>query len=91
MCCGSNRAAARAAVTAAAPSAARSAAPSVGAPAAPSSSVTMFEYVGGSQETWIRGSVSGQLYRFRRRGDRVRVDARDGPGLAGLPSLRLVR
>ena len=86
MCCGSNRAAARAAATAAG----RPAAASVRAPAAPASSVTMFEYVG-TNEAWIRGSVSGQFYQFRRQGDRVRVDPRDGPELAGLPSLRWVR
>ena len=86
MCCGSKRSAARAAAVAG-----RNAAAAPVGPRGPTaSSVTMFEYVG-KGETWIRGAVSGQVYTFRRQGDRVRVDPRDSPSLAALPSLRSVR
>ncbi|HYN83077.1 MAG TPA: hypothetical protein VES88_16475 [Gemmatimonadaceae bacterium] len=86
MCCGSNRAAARAAAIAA--SAGTKA--SVGAAAASATSVIMFEYVG-TGEAAIRGPVSDQVYRFGGPGDRLRVDPRDRPGLAALASLRWVR
>jgi hypothetical protein len=50
----------------------------------------MFEYVGDGEAS-IRGPVSGQVYRFRQEGDRVRVDPRDRPGLVGVRTLRWVR
>ena len=85
MCCGSQRAAARAAVIAAAgrPAAVMPA-------AAPATSVIVFEYLGSGAAT-IRGPASGQLYRFAHAGDRIAVDARDRPGLAMLTALRWVR
>lgn len=86
MCCGSNRAAARAAGTAAETTAAASIAPSP----ATATSVIVFEYVGNAA-TSIRGPVSGQVYRFGRAGDRVRVDPRDRPGVAAMPLMRWVR
>jgi len=84
MCCGSNRAAARA--IAMAQSSGRV------APAAPLgvASVIMFEHLGDGP-TNIRGAVSGRLYRFARKGDRLEVDARDRPGLLGMAMLRWVR
>jgi hypothetical protein len=86
MCCGSNRAAARAAVMA------QGARPPTAAPAGhvTASSVIMFEYVGASQAA-IRGPISGRLYCFARPGDRLPVDPRDRPGLAAMPALRWVR
>jgi len=62
----------------------------VGAGFASAVSVIMFEYLG-DEPVSIRGAVSGRLYRFARRGDRREVDARDRPGLAGMPQLRWVR
>jgi hypothetical protein len=53
-------------------------------------SVIMFEFVGAGEAS-IRGPVSGQLYRWSRPGERVRVDARDRPGLASVHTLRWVR
>jgi hypothetical protein len=87
MCCGGNRAAARAAAVAAGRGSA--AAPS----AASAISVTteiMFEYAG-RESASITGPVSGRVYRFTGPGDRVRVDARDRPGLASMSVLRWVR
>jgi hypothetical protein len=57
---------------------------------ASSTSVIMFEYIGTGTASF-RGPVSGQLYRFTRTGDRVRVDPRDRPGLAVNSLLRGVR
>jgi len=85
MCCGSQRAAARAAVVA---SSARAAA--VPAPAASATSVIMFELFGPGPAL-IRGPVSGRVYRFAMPGDRVIVDARDRLGLIAMPALRWVR
>lgn len=93
MCCGNNRAAARAASNAsnATPGADGNARAGGGdAPSFPPVSTIMFEYRG-SGEASVRGPVSGQLYRFLRRGARVRVDPRDRPGLAAMPTLRWVR
>ena len=86
MCCGSNRAAARAAVMAsgtgpATPTAAHSGTPS---------SVIVFECVAGGART-IRGPVSGQMYHFTGLDDRLRVDPRDRRGLMSVPTLRWVR
>lgn len=83
MCCGRNRAAARAAVLAGAGSDAEVRFTSaIGA--------IMFEHVGAGAAN-VRGPVSGRVYRFARPGDRQRVDARDRPGLSLIPTLRLVR
>lgn len=87
MCCGQNRAAARAAAQAAGAARANSApAPVSGA----ESSVIVFESVQDGARV-VRGPVSGRLYRFAGAGDRVRVDARDRPGLTTVPGLRWVR
>jgi hypothetical protein len=86
MCCGGNRAAARAAAMAAQSARAR---PVAMAPAPPAS-VIIFEYVGPGS-AWVRGPVSGQLYQFAFPGHRLRVDPRDRPDLATSPSLRWVR
>ena len=83
MCCGGNRAAGRASLSAGAmPGGVRST--SMAGP------VVVFEYVGVGAATY-RGPVTGQLYRFNRSGDRVRVDVRDRAGLAALSVLRGVR
>jgi hypothetical protein len=50
----------------------------------------MFEYAGRDAAS-ITGPVSGRVYRFAGPGDRVRVDARDRPGLASMSVLRWVR
>jgi hypothetical protein len=50
----------------------------------------MFEYVGNGSAA-IRGPVSGRVYRFAAPGDRVRVDARDRPGLLSMAAVRWVR
>ena len=86
MCCGNNRAAARATVMAQAARPARAGF----AGASTSISIIMFEYVGTGQAS-IRGPVSGQVYRFAHHGERLQVDARDRPGLAAMPALRWVR
>jgi len=86
MCCGKNRAAARAAVMAAG-SARRGGVAHAAAPQVPA---IIFEYVG-SGTTSIRGPVSGRIYRFARPGDRLRVDPRDSSALAGVASLRWIR
>ncbi|HEX3138925.1 MAG TPA: hypothetical protein VHQ87_02660 [Rhizobacter sp.] len=90
MCCGSNRAAARAAVMAQAAQASQVPAPAAAGGAANAVSVIMFEYLGHGDAV-IRGPVSGRVYRFARSGERQQVDARDRPGLAAMPVLRWVR
>jgi hypothetical protein len=89
MCCGNQRAAARAALLAAAPRPAGGAAPAV--PAVPSRTAsTVFEYTGeGPVE--IRGAASGRSYRFAGTGHRIAIDPRDRPALAGVAGLRRVR
>ena len=86
MCCGSKRAAARDAALAV-PSRPKAA---VTGPPDPQGSVFVFEYIGASPIA-IRGPVSGRVYRFAHAGDRIRVDARDRPGLAASKSLRWIR
>ena len=86
MCCGQNRAMARAAALAAASAAAKT--PAAVRPAEPPAIV--FEFAG-SGSVAVRGPVTGQTYRFARPGDRVRVDPRDRAGLAALPGLRWIR
>ena len=49
----------------------------------------IFEYTGRTGLTAI-GAVSGNRYRFDIPGARVRVDPRDRPGLAKVPSLRQI-
>lgn len=90
MCCGKNRAAARAAAVAGGV-AARGQQPSA-APPIPTSATSeiMFEFVGDGSAA-IRGPASGRVYRFAAPGDRVRVDARDRPGLLSIATLRWVR
>ncbi len=82
MCCGSNRAAARAAAVAAQPV--------LGSPAPRPSGVSMFELVRGGEAT-LRGAVTGRLYHFAHAGARLRVDPRDEGGLLGDPRLHAVR
>lgn len=86
MCCGSHRAAARAAAMAPGPRQR----PAPSGPPDLQESAIVFEYVG-SGPAAIRGPVSGRMYRFERAGDRVRVDARDRPGLAASPLVRWIR
>jgi len=89
MCCGRNRAAARAvALAGASPPSVLHA--SATAPRADATTPIVFEYVGEGAHA-VRGPVSGASYRFGGRGDRLRVDPRDRPGLLGMPSLRWVR
>ncbi|MCC6930482.1 MAG: hypothetical protein IT359_15960 [Gemmatimonadaceae bacterium] len=99
MCCGRNRAAARAAANvnvnanvsananAGSPPAPRA---SAGAPRADATTPIVFEFVGEGAHA-VRGPVSGASYRFSRRGDRIRVDPRDRPGLLAHASLRWIR
>ena len=87
MCCGQNREAARAAAMSGQN---RNFAPAAAPTVASATSVIMFEYVGDGEAS-VRGPVSGQVYRFRQPGDRVRVDPRDRPGLVGVRTLRWVR
>lgn len=90
MCCGKNRAAARAAAVAGGVAGRGHAATAV-APVPPSAtSEIMFEYMGNGSAA-IRGPVSGRVYRFAAPGDRVRVDARDRPGLSSMAAVRWVR
>ena len=87
MCCGGKRAAARAAAMSAAV-----ARPVRATPHAPRSDASeiVFEYIGHGPGR-IQGPVSGQIYRFAGPGARVRVDARDRPGLAALSVVRWVK
>lgn len=55
----------------------------------PRSHGVVFEYLGTTALTAI-GPVSGQRYRFERPGARLKVDARDRPGLAQIANLKLV-
>lgn len=89
MCCGRNRAAARAAAVANA-NAVPPARGSVTPPRTDATTPIVFEYVGDGAHA-VRGPVSGTSYRFRARGDRLRVDPRDRPGLLAVPSLRWIR
>lgn len=82
MCCGSNRAAARAAAMAVAPPA--------GSRQAASSGASMFELTLGD-EAMVRGTLSGRLYHFAHHGARVRVDPRDEGGLLIDSRLRVIR
>lgn len=50
----------------------------------------MFELALGDDVT-VRGALSGRLYHFAHRGDRVRVDPRDEGGLLVDARLRVVR
>jgi hypothetical protein len=54
------------------------------------SAPTEFEYTGATALTVI-GPLTGQRYRFAHTGARVKVDGRDGYGLATVPVLRRVR
>ncbi|MCP4601266.1 MAG: hypothetical protein GY847_12205 [Proteobacteria bacterium] len=47
----------------------------------------LFEYLGLTAMT-ARGSITGRYYRFPHQSARVMVDARDAPGLAGVPNLQ---
>ncbi|MBC8085993.1 MAG: hypothetical protein H7Z40_01910 [Phycisphaerae bacterium] len=89
MCCGKNRAAAQAGAIAAAKARASSSRV-MGGPVDTGTSEIMFEFVGDGSAS-IRGPASGRVYRFAAAGDRLRVDARDRPGLLALPALRWVR
>lgn len=90
MCCGKNRAAARAAAVAGGVAGRGQAAAAVAPAPASATSEIMFEYVG-TGSVAIRGPVSGRVYRFAAPGDRVRVDARDRPGLSSMAAVRWVR
>lgn len=90
MCCGKNRAAARAAVIAAGASTSPTGERRVAASDSGRLSVIMFELVRGNA-TMVRGPASGRVYRFERIGDRVQVDPRDRPALLSHAELRWVR
>mgnify|MGYP006388673889 CR=1 FL=1 len=90
MCCGKNRAAARADVMTSGRVVTPAAYATHGAPPSTESSVIMFESVAGGA-TVVRGPVSGRVYRFAGAGDRVHVDARDRPGLVAMVGVRWVR
>ena len=90
MCCGKNRAAARAAAMSAGIAGSSRSSVASAAPANDLTSLIVFEYLGGAPAT-IRGPVSGQIYRFQAAGDRTRVDARDRRALLSHAALRMVR
>ena len=91
MCCGKNRSAARAAAIASVGAGSvRPAQSSHPGAARPQGTVVIFEYIGNGTAS-IRGEVSGQIYRFARPGDRLRVDPRDRGGLMRSPQLRWIR
>lgn len=50
-------------------------------------SYVYFEYVGQRGLT-VRGSITGQIYRFASPGVRVAVDRRDAPSVNAIPKLR---
>jgi hypothetical protein len=56
----------------------------------PDNDFVIYQYTG-EQALSTRGSVSMQEYRFIVKGDIVKVDARDAPGMAGFPGLVRVR
>ena len=62
--------------------------PSVGA-APVRRTQAIFEYLGATGLT-VTGPVTGQRYRFERRGARVAVDLRDRRSVAAVPHLREV-
>jgi hypothetical protein len=88
MCCGSKRAAAQLAAMAA--QSARGTAPST-VQQPHSASAIVFEYTGTRAVEVIVGPMTRRLYRFDGPGARVRVDARDRPGLMSLSLVRWVR
>ncbi len=90
MCCGKNRAAARAAAMSAGIAGTSRSRVAPAAPAHDLTSLIVFEYRGGVPVT-IRGAVSGRMYRFESAGDRAQVDARDRRALLSNPALRWVR
>ena len=87
MCCGNRRAA----LSRATPPAAGT--PPAAALAAASSRITtiVFEYTGPAASATVAGPASGRVYRFRQRGERLAVDARDRPALMAIAGLRWVR
>lgn len=56
-------------------------------PAADARKPRTFEYVG-TRSLMVRGAVSGTVYRFAHRGDRVEVAADDAFGMMGEPYIR---
>lgn len=88
MCCGSKRAAARAAAIG---NQAAQPARALPAPLQNATSEIMFEYSGNRAVEMIVGPATRRTYRFDGPGSRVRVDPRDRPGLAAMPTLRWVR
>ncbi|MFZ5550882.1 MAG: hypothetical protein ACOZJX_19445 [Pseudomonadota bacterium] len=62
------------------------------AAAAPERTTTIvFEYTGPAVSASVTGPVSGRVYRFRERGDKLAVDARDRLALMTMAGLRWVR
>lgn len=90
MCCGKNRAAARAAAVAHAAAGQSGPRHTVTPPPRDVTTPIVFELVGAAPST-VRGEVTGTTYRFAAPGTRLRVDPRDRPGLLAIPSLRWVR
>lgn len=48
-----------------------------------------YEYVGSTSIT-VRGSATGNIYRFHNYGDRIGVDFQDAPSMDTVPNLRRV-
>lgn len=57
---------------------------------APRPASVRFRY-GGERALSTRGAITGRIYRFSRPGEELLVDARDAPGMAGVPRLRRVQ
>ncbi len=90
MCCGKNREAARAAAMSAGVAGSARSRNVTAVPTHDLTSAIVFEFTGDAPAT-IRGPASGEMYRFRSRGEQVRVDARDRRALLSHPALRWVR
>lgn len=89
MCCGNRRAA----LSRATPSAAgtRPSAQAMAAAAPERITTIVFEYTGTANSATVTGPASGRVYRFRERGDKLAVDARDRLALMAMAGLRWVR
>ena len=89
MCCGNRRAALTRTPT---PPAARAMHATPAIPTSPARITTIvFEYTGTANSATVTGPASGRVYRFRERGDKLAVDARDRLALMAMAGLRWVR
>lgn len=89
MCCGNRRAALSRATPPAAGT--RPSAQAMAAAAPERITTIVFEYTGPAASATVTGPASGRVYRFRERGDKLAVDARDRLALMAMAGLRWVR